>query len=97
MKIKLSTLIVCGLLFAATYAFSQSSGANSPVVRATGEQTKIKVLVVYYSTTGNTEKMANLIAEGVKKGGVEVTLKRVQDASVDELLDYDGRTVCATG
>jgi len=49
-----------------------------------------KVLIVYYTRSGNTEKMANLIAEGVKVGGVEVVTKRVQDIAVDELLDYDG-------
>ena len=49
-----------------------------------------KVLVVYYSRSGNTEKMAKLVAEGVESGGAEVVVKRVQDTPVDELLDYDG-------
>ncbi len=34
-----------------------------------------KVLVLYYSRTGNTEKMANAVAEGAQSGGnVEVEL-----------------------
>ncbi len=34
-----------------------------------------KVLVLYYSRTGNTEKMANAVAEGVQSNGnVEVEL-----------------------
>ena len=49
-----------------------------------------KVLVVYYSRSGNTEQMAKPIAEGVTSGGAEVVVKRVQDTSVDDLLDYDG-------
>jgi len=49
-----------------------------------------KVLIVYYSRSGNTEKMARLIEEGVKGGGVEVVTKRVQDTAPEELLDYDG-------
>ena len=49
-----------------------------------------KVLVVYYSRTGNTEKMAKLIAEGVAAGGAEVVTKRVQDTTAEQLLDYDG-------
>jgi NAD(P)H dehydrogenase (quinone) len=49
-----------------------------------------KVLIVYYSRSGNTEKMAKLIEEGVKAGGVEVVTKRVEDTSAEELLDYDG-------
>jgi flavorubredoxin len=34
-----------------------------------------KILVLYYSRTGNTEKMANAVAEGLQSGGnVEVEL-----------------------
>ncbi|MGC8863439.1 MAG: flavodoxin family protein [Armatimonadota bacterium] len=49
-----------------------------------------KVLIVYYSRSGNTEKMAKLIEEGVKAGGVEALTKRVQDTTAEELLEYDG-------
>ncbi len=53
-----------------------------------------KILVVYYSRSGNTEKMAQLFAEGVKlAGGVDVTVKPVQQVSTDELLEYDGIAV----
>jgi len=48
-----------------------------------------KVLVVYVTTTGNTEKMANAIADGAKGAGADVTLKTVGDASVSELAGYD--------
>lgn len=33
-----------------------------------------KVAVVYWSGTGNTEAMANLVAEGAKSAGAEVTI-----------------------
>jgi len=50
-----------------------------------------KVLIVYYSKTGNVEKMAQLIADGVKRQkDVHVEVKAVQDAKVEELLDVDG-------
>jgi len=49
-----------------------------------------KILVIYYSRSGNTEKMAKLIAEGIQAEGVDVVVKRVQEAGVDELLEYDG-------
>ena len=49
-----------------------------------------KVLIVYYSKSGNTEKMAKLIAEGIEKGKVRADVRRVQDVAVDELRDYDG-------
>lgn len=48
-----------------------------------------KVLVVYVTTTGNTEKMAGAIADGAKGAGADVTLKTVGDASVSELAGYD--------
>ncbi len=48
-----------------------------------------KVLIVYYSRSGNTEKMSELIEEGVKSEGLEVIRKRVEDTKVDELLSVD--------
>jgi NAD(P)H dehydrogenase (quinone) len=49
-----------------------------------------KILIIYYSETGNTKKMAELIAEGVKEEQVEVVVKNVEDTQARELLDYDG-------
>ena len=49
-----------------------------------------KVLIVYYSRSGNTEAMAKLVAEGVELEGVEVECKKVADTSVDDLLAADG-------
>jgi len=50
----------------------------------------MKVLIVYDSKTGNTEKMAHAVVEGVEAEGVEVEVKKVDKASVDELLEVDG-------
>ncbi|MFO7899532.1 MAG: flavodoxin domain-containing protein, partial [Planctomycetota bacterium] len=52
-----------------------------------------KVLVMYASATGNTEKMAKLVAEGAESGGADVTLKSVDDVDASELLDYDATIV----
>ncbi|MBI5145321.1 MAG: NAD(P)H-dependent oxidoreductase [Candidatus Omnitrophica bacterium] len=49
-----------------------------------------KVLVIYYSQSGNTKKMAELVGEGVKKEGMEAVVKDVKEVKVDELLKYDG-------
>ncbi|MFX0206327.1 MAG: flavodoxin family protein [Candidatus Hodarchaeota archaeon] len=49
-----------------------------------------KVLIVYYSRSGNTEKMAKLIAKAIEKENVEVTCKKVGDTDPEELLDVDG-------
>jgi len=50
-----------------------------------------KVLIVYDSRTGNTEKMAYTIAEGVKKvQGVKAVVKKVDQATNKDLLNADG-------
>ena len=48
-----------------------------------------KTIIVYGSETGNTETIAEDIASGLGDGNLEVTLKNVTEASVEELLDYD--------
>ena len=48
-----------------------------------------KVLVVYWSGTGNTEKMAEEIAKGATSAGAEVVCKNVANSSVAELAGYD--------
>jgi len=48
-----------------------------------------KALVIYYSRSGNTKKMAESVVEGLKKEGAEAVLKDVKDVEVDELLKYD--------
>lgn len=48
-----------------------------------------KALVIYYSRGGNTKRMAEMIGEGIRKGGVEAEIKDVKDVVVDSLLKYD--------
>ena len=50
---------------------------------------KLKALIVYYSATGNTKKVADAIHDGLTDEKVESTLCKVQDASGEELYDYD--------
>jgi len=49
-----------------------------------------KILIVYFSEGGNTEKMAKLVREGVNKEGIEGVVKKVQEVNVEELLDFEG-------
>ena len=50
-----------------------------------------KVLVGYYSRTGNTEKMAEYIAEGIRIAGTTAELKKISEIkSVEDLKGYDG-------
>jgi len=50
-----------------------------------------KVMVAYVSRTGNTEKMAEFIAEGIRLAGNQADLKKVSDIKTAKDLDgYDG-------
>jgi NAD(P)H dehydrogenase (quinone) len=53
-------------------------------------ETMPKILIIYQSQTGNTAAMAEAVEEGVRKAGVEVVRKKIQDTSVDDLLEPDG-------
>ncbi len=50
----------------------------------------MKVLIVYDSKSGNTEAMANAVSEGVEDEGIDVEVKRVDEASIDDLPMVDG-------
>jgi NAD(P)H dehydrogenase (quinone) len=51
----------------------------------------VNVLIIYDSRTGNTEKAAFLVAEGVRRvEGVNCIVKRVDEATIDDLLNADG-------
>jgi NAD(P)H dehydrogenase (quinone) len=44
-----------------------------------------KVLVLYYSSYGHIEKMAESVAEGAREGGAEVTVKRVPELMPEDV------------
>lgn len=47
------------------------------------------VIIVYWSGTGNTEKMATLIAGGACNSGANVICKRVAETKPEELAQYE--------
>ena len=50
-----------------------------------------KILIIYDSKTGNTEKMAFAIADGVKKvEGINVDIKKADRTNVTDLVDASG-------
>lgn len=50
-----------------------------------------KVIVGYYSRTGNTEKMAEYIAEGIRITGNSADLKKISEINSEKDLEgYDG-------
>ena len=48
-----------------------------------------KTLVIYWSGTGNTEAMANLVAEGATSAGAETEVIPCADFSADKAAEYD--------
>ena len=49
----------------------------------------MKVAVIYASTTGNTEAMANAISDAVKAAGPEVIFSTADSANKDDVLSSD--------
>lgn len=52
-----------------------------------------RALVVYYSRSGNTKKMAEAVSEAIRKEAIEVTLKEVGQVEADELKGYEAIVV----
>ena len=48
-----------------------------------------KVAVVYWSSTGNTEAMANAVAEGAKENGAEVSVLTSAEFDSSQVDNYD--------
>lgn len=48
------------------------------------------LLVLYYTRSGNTERMARAIAEGAEAGGVRAAAKRVEECELGDLVEADG-------
>ena len=46
-------------------------------------------LVIYWSKTGNTEKAANAIKQGLEETGVQVTMKKPEEAEDIDYFDFD--------
>ena len=72
--------VLCTVAVLALYASPGDAADPAPVI----------VLVTYHSATGNTEKMAQGVAEGAKAvSGTSVVLKRVGEVIGDDLLSAD--------
>jgi len=48
-----------------------------------------KMLIIYHSRGGATQRMAELVGEGASGAGATVTIKKVQDTKPEDLLEYD--------
>lgn len=48
-----------------------------------------KVAVVYWSGTGNTEAMAQAVADGAKEAGAEVSVMSVSETNANDVAKFD--------
>jgi flavorubredoxin len=53
----------------------------------------VKVLIVYYSLSGNTKAAAEEVAEGIKSSGAKSIIREGFEASPDDLLNCDAIAV----
>ena len=49
-----------------------------------------RLLIIYYSGTGNTRRMAEEISKGAEQLGIDVEVKRAEDCRLDDLVKADG-------
>ena len=47
------------------------------------------IAVIYWSMTGNTQAMAEAIAQGAREAGAQVDVFSVDQVGVDQVLEYD--------
>ncbi|MCX9081336.1 MAG: flavodoxin domain-containing protein [Candidatus Methanoperedens sp.] len=53
-----------------------------------------KILITYASGTGSTEKLAQVIAEGMRKvKGIEVDVKRARNVKPDDAVSFNGYAI----
>jgi flavodoxin short chain len=61
----------------------------NPIFNKKGHNLMNKIAIVYWSGTGNTEAMANCIAEGAKEAGAEATLLSPAEFSAARMKEFD--------
>ena len=53
------------------------------------ELTMSNVAVVYWSGSGNTEKMANAVADGIRENGSDATVFNASEFGTDKVAEFD--------
>ena len=48
----------------------------------------LRALVAYYSETGNTEKVAKALGEGIRRTGVETEIRMIDEIAISDIEDY---------
>jgi flavodoxin len=57
--------------------------------KETRNKKQLRALVIYFSATGNTKKVANAIWDALQEENVQGAILRIKDAENEELYDYD--------
>jgi flavodoxin len=58
-------------------------------MRQSKDTRELKTLVIYWSATGNTEKVVNTIRDTLVNEGITPVIKKAGEAGAEELYDYD--------
>lgn len=75
----------------ALFLFTLTASAADEVARPDGNGASPRMLIAYYSLTGNTEKMARGVAKGIRRvPGVTAVLKKVDKVTKQDLEAADG-------
>ncbi|MCY2950417.1 MAG: NAD(P)H-dependent oxidoreductase [Planctomycetota bacterium] len=83
--------IVTLILLTLVLAVSVAAFAGEAVPPKVGDGASPRVLVAYYSLTGNTEQMAHGVAEGIRRvPGVMAVVKKVDEVTKQDLEAADG-------
>jgi NAD(P)H dehydrogenase (quinone) len=84
-------LVHCILVCAGTVLSQGFAQADTTAAAEAASPRPVRVLVAYYSLSGNTQKMAEGVVEGAKRvPGVEVSLKTVEEVAKSDLQTADG-------
>lgn len=91
--IRYSVFIIALLFLLKPYSLYASTSKFDPITYCDSDSvkhTEISILIVYYSFTGNTEKMARAVAEGAQKiPGVNVITRTIDKVTETELKHAD--------
>ena len=83
-------LVLLALIASLLAPHRATAGESGPPPSGAAKAQPVRVLVAYYSRTGNTEQMAQAVVEGTRRVvGVVTALKKVDDVSKPDLEAAD--------
>jgi len=84
-------IVMLSVVAALVLGTASWSLAEDPPTNKDADGEKVRVLIVYHSLSGNTERMARGVAVGVKRvPGAVAIVKKIDDVKKQDLVDADG-------